>query len=86
MILAIDWSMFKTIGKYALIVLGILLLVYLLAELTPHIARFIDNKILKPERVSKKGIYDFEKDELKSIYDVQKKTENGDVKDNGEQQ
>ncbi len=86
MIFAIDWTLFKTIGKYGLIVLGLLMLVYFLAVLTPHIARFIDNKILKPERVSKKGIYDFEKDELKSIYDVQKNTENGDVEDNGKQQ
>ena len=49
--LAIDWESFKLFGKYALYMLGLLLLVYLIAVITPWLARKIDNRKPKPERV-----------------------------------
>ncbi len=83
--LAIDWESFKLFGKYALYMLGLLLLVYLIAVITPWLARKIDNRKPKPERV-KKGLYEFEKDELKSVFEAQSNNENGDECSNGKQQ
>lgn len=84
MIFAINWSTFKIIGKYGLIVLGLLMLVFLTAVATPYMARFIDKLRSKPERVGKKGAYDFDKDGLKSVYGIDsKKNENGDESQDG---
>ena len=85
MFLAVDFDTLKIVGKFALIALGLLLIVYVLAVITPWLARIIDKKMANPERV-KKGPYDFEKDDLNSIYDGQiDNEENGDDLDNGKQ-
>ena len=66
--------------------LGLLMVVFIVAVLTPKLAKFVDKKIINPARV-KKGIYDFDKDELRSVYDPQEKEiENGDESDNGKGQ
>ena len=85
MFLSINWKELKTMGKFALLMIGILFLVYLIAVMTPWLARKIDSNRANPERV-KKGSYNFEKDELKSVYEKQtEKDENGDEQDNGKQ-
>ena len=85
MVLAINWEALKLMGKLGLFVVGFLLAVYLLAVITPWLARIIDKNMANPERV-KKGPYDFEKDDLKSIYDIKTDNkENGDDLDNVKQ-
>ncbi len=72
--------------KFALIVIGLLMLVYVIALITPWLARKIDNLKASPARV-KKGFYDFDKDELRSVYDPQQnENENGDESLNGKGQ
>lgn len=84
-----DFDSLKIVGKYAVIVLCLLLIVYGLAKMTPWLAAKIDNRRKNPERVKKDGFYDFEKDDVKSVYDPQtediKKNEDGVDSDNGKE-
>ncbi len=70
-------------GKFALMMLGLLLIVYIVAVVTPYLAKKIDNARNKPARVNDK--YSFEKDELKDIYstDNKKDDDNKEVNENG---
>ena len=65
-------------GKFALLMIGILLMVYLVAVVTPWLAKKIDSKRNNPARVDKKSMYSFEKDELKSIYGINQEDKNDD--------
>ncbi len=85
-IFAADTSAVRVMGRFGLMMLGLLLVVFIVAVLTPKLAKFVDKKIINPARV-KKGIYDFDKDKLRSVYDPQEnEIENGDESDNGEGQ
>ena len=85
-IFAADTNAVKVMGRFGLMMLGLLMVVFIVAVLTPKLAKFVDKKIINPARV-KKGIYDFDKDELRSVYDPQEKEiENGDESDNGKGQ
>ncbi|MFA5658075.1 MAG: hypothetical protein WC900_02195 [Oscillospiraceae bacterium] len=93
MLFAVDWESLKLMSKYALVMLGLLLLVYFLAVLTPKLAKLIDRLRKNPARVEKKSVYDLDKSGVKSIYDPQtdgknescecNKFDNGDVNENG---
>lgn len=74
-------------GKFAIFMIGILLVVFLTALITPWLAKKIDSKRGNPERVKKKGAFDFEKDDLKSIYQMDSKDKNEDkeVEENGKE-
>ena len=61
-------EMVATLFKYAVIVLGLLLLVFVIAVLTPWLAKQFDKLRKNPERVDKKGSYDFQKDELTGLF------------------
>ncbi len=85
-IFAADTSAVRVMGRFGLMMLGLLMVVFIVAVLTPKLAKFVDKKIINPARV-KKGIYDFDKDKLRSVYDPQEnEIENGDESDNGEGQ
>ncbi len=85
-IFAVDTNAVKVMGRFGLMMLGLLMVVFIVAVLTPKLAKFVDKKIINPARV-KKGIYDFDKDEVRSVYDPQEKEiENGDESDNGKGQ
>ncbi len=69
-----------TLVKFAVITVGLLLIVFIIALLTPKIANKIDKSKNNPARVSsdkkaKKGAYDFDDDELKSIYQINEKND-----------
>ena len=86
MLFAVDTEMIKIMGKFGLLMFGLLMIVFVVAILTPKIAKAVDKKIVEPARV-KKGLYDFDIDEVKSVYDPQEKEiENGDESDNGKGQ
>ncbi len=70
MVLDINFDTVKVLGKFSLIALGLLFVVFLVAVITPWLARKIDGIRNNPERV-KKSNYDFDKDEVKSIYEAQ---------------
>ena len=81
-----DTSSVKVMGRFGLMMLGLFMVVFIVAVLTPKLAKFVDKKIIEPARV-KKGIYDFDKDEVRSVYGPQEKEiENGDESDNGKGQ
>ena len=90
-IFAINIDTLKTMGKFAFLMVGFLLIIYFIAVLTPLAAKKIDSMRNNPERVkskAKKGLYDFDRDELNGVYDAQIsaddiKNENGDDLDNG---
>ena len=85
-IFAADTSAIKVMGKFGLMMLGLLMIVFIVAVLTPKMAKFVDKKIANPARV-KNGLYDFEKDKIRSVYDPQEiEIENGDESDNGKGQ
>lgn len=83
----INYDTLKLMGKFALFMIGILLMVYLVALITPWLAKKIDAKRGNPERVDKNSRYSFQKDELKSIYEMDSKDKNDDkeVNENGKE-
>ncbi len=85
MIYAINIDTLKTMGKFAFLMVGFLLIIYLIAVLTPLAAKKIDSIRNNPERVKnkeRKGLYDFDKDELRGIYDAQ--TSGDDINNDGD--
>lgn len=83
----INFDTLKITGKFALLMIGILIAVYLIAVVTPWLAKKIDSKRENPARVDKKSAYSFEKDELKSIYqvDIDNKNDDKEVEKNGKE-
>ena len=85
MLLVANVGLAKLILKFTLIIIGILLLVYLLAVLTPQLAKQIDKRRPKPERVDE-GLSDTD-NEIKNENNIQdKEIENGVEADNGKGQ
>lgn len=70
MIFAIDWESLAFFGKYAVYMLVLLLIVFLITLITPKIAKKIDGYRNNPAR-GKKSAYDLDKGEVRSIYDPQ---------------
>lgn len=70
-------------GKFFLGMIGILAVIFVMAYITPMLAKKVDNKRSKPARVDDK--YNFQKDNLKDIYDINNDKEINDkeVNDNG---
>jgi len=89
--LDINFDTLKLMGKYALIMVGLLLLIFVLAVITPWIAKRIDSIFKKPGRVkndTKNGAYNFTEDEINSPFGAQiddEKINNGDDLDNGKE-
>jgi hypothetical protein len=84
-VLAVNMSLAKSLFKFSLIVIGILLLVYLIAVLTPWLAKQIDKRRPNPERVDE-GLSDTD-NEIKNENNTQgKEIENGVEADNGKGQ
>ena len=50
-IFAADTSSVKTMGRFGLMMLGLLMIVFIVAVLTPKFAKFVDKKIIDPARV-----------------------------------
>lgn len=77
--------------KFAGLSLLVLLAVFVVAVITPKLARFIDN-MRNPERVKAKekdkkkkcGPYDFDEDEINGIYDMKKTKKDKEEDNNGE--
>lgn len=80
-VLKINMDTLKIMGKFTLLMLGILLIVFLVAVATPYIARKIEGARNNPARV-KNDPYKFEKDNVKSIYDINN-NENKEDENNG---
>ena len=72
----INYDTLKIMGKFALYMVGILLLVYFVAAMTPWLAKKIDSKGNRPARVKKDNMYSFEKDGLRSIYEIDNDDDN----------
>ena len=70
MVFKIDWESLAFFGKYAVYMLVLLLIVFLITLITPKIAKKIDSYRNNPARV-KKSAYDLDKGEVRSIYDPQ---------------
>ncbi len=95
MFYAVDWVSLKLMTKFAIIMLGLLMLVFFLAVITPKLAKLIDSRKQSPERVGKKSAYDLDKTGVRSIYDPQAdeiknesgescdEIDNGDVSEDG---
>lgn len=50
-IFAADVSAVKTMGRFGLMMLGLLMIVFIVAVLTPKLAKYVDKKIIDPARV-----------------------------------
>ncbi len=71
------------IAQFGLLMLGLLVLVYVIAVLTPKIAKKVDALRKSPERVDKdvnSDPYYFKEDGLKSIYEISSKEDDIDEK------
>jgi len=78
-VMGINYESLKVMGKFALFMVLLLLIVYFLAVSTPWLAKKIDKILKKPERVAddnKNGAYDFEKDDIASPFGAQINNEN----------
>lgn len=83
MSLNMNYDTLRLMGKLALGMVAILLIVYLVAVATPWLAKKVDAKRNKPARVNDK--YNFEKDNLKDIYSVNNNDEAKEVKKDGKE-
>lgn len=84
-LLAVETGLVKLLLKFSLIMIGILLLVFILALITPQLAKQIDKRRPKPERVDE-GLSDTD-NEIKNENNIQdKEIENGVEADNGKGQ